>query len=149
MATRLESESQCDWPTRSSVAAELRRQHDLIAALENKLEAVGAGGVSGRLVSKADELPVAWAVFAESGQCRMWSQNESHTLAAAKDIGRPVVPLYTRPAQCLQQSAPVPMTDEQRGADYCFVDDYLDFNTGVKTAKHHHGITSKAEGAQQ
>ena len=37
--------------------AELRRQHARIAELESQLESIGAGGVSGPLMGKPQEMP--------------------------------------------------------------------------------------------
>ena len=39
------------------VSAELRRQHALIAELESRLEAIGAGGVSGPLIGQPQAMP--------------------------------------------------------------------------------------------
>ena len=64
---------------------------DRIAELEAQLEAIGAGGVSALMgAAKAGSEPVAWAIFAEGGNIRLWSK---------KPLLHPSAqPLYTHPS---------------------------------------------------
>ena len=95
----------------------------------------------------AQPQPVAWAIFSPNGNCRMWTQVKDHAVAASNDTGLPLVPLYTHPAQCLQQSEPgrVMLTHLQAKA---LVDKYgidpLHLIFQVEAAHH---ITSKPESA--
>ena len=93
-----------------------------IEALEARLEAVGAGagGVGAApwcegctpencsgcptsgFVPAAQLQPVAWAIFAENGHCRMWTQNKGHADVAAKDTGLPLTALYAAPQPAAQ-----------------------------------------------
>ena len=45
------------YPDMAEVSAELRRQHARIAELEARLEAVGAGGVSGPMMGQPQAMP--------------------------------------------------------------------------------------------
>jgi hypothetical protein len=42
----------------------------------------------------ASAQPVAWAVFAPNGNCRMWSQSNDYIKAFAEQEGLPLTPLY-------------------------------------------------------
>ena len=83
-----------------------------IAELEAQLAAIGAGGVEP--LRKRECLhqiiepvqPMVWAIFAENGNCRMWTPDKSHAEATAKDISLQVTPLYAAP-QPAAQAAPV------------------------------------------
>ena len=79
-----------------------------IEELEAQLEAVGAGGVGPlrkrclHQISESQAQPVAWAIFAENGLCRMWTQNKGHADVAAKDTGLPLTALYATPQPVAQ-----------------------------------------------
>ena len=75
--------------------AELRRQHARITEMEAQLEAIGAGGVSGPLMTPLPgaQEAVAWAMFADNGNIRLWSK---------KPIPHPdAIPLYAAPQPAL------------------------------------------------
>lgn len=83
-----------------------------VIELEAQLAAVGAGGVEPlrkrECLHKISEpaQPVAWAIFAENGNCRMWTQSRQNAEATAKDIGLLLTPLYAAPqSAALAQSA--------------------------------------------
>lgn len=92
----------------------VREALDALDTLEAQLEAIGAGGVSGPLMGRTFDAadmatasaqgfrdgvtslaasavsePVAWALFAENGNIRIWSQ---------KPLQHPAMPLYTHPS---------------------------------------------------
>ena len=46
--------------------------------------------------------PMVWAIFAENGNCRMWTTDKSHAEATAKDISLQVTPLYAAPQPAAQ-----------------------------------------------
>lgn len=54
------------------------------------------------VLAPAPTQPVAWAIFAENGNCRMWTQNKGHADAAAKDTGLPLTELYAAPQPAAQ-----------------------------------------------
>lgn len=82
-----------------------------IAELEAQLEAVGAGGVGPlrkrcpHQISESQAQPVAWAIFAENGHCRMWTQNKGHADISAKATGLPLTALYATPQPVAQAQA--------------------------------------------
>ena len=82
-----------------------------IAELEAQLEAVGAGGVGPlrkrclHQISESQAQPVAWAIFAENGHCRMWTQNKGHADAGAEATGLPLTALYAAPQPVAQAQA--------------------------------------------
>ena len=77
-------------------------------AAQAQLDAVGAGGVGPlrkrclHQISESQAQPVAWAIFAENGLCRMWTQNKGHADVAAKDTGLPLTALYATPQPVAQ-----------------------------------------------
>lgn len=83
-----------------------------VTELEAQLAAVGAGGVEPlrkRCLHKISEpaQPMVWAIFAENGNCRMWTPDKSHAEATAKDIGLQVTPLYAAPQPAAPRNTPL------------------------------------------
>ena len=69
----------------------VREALDALDTLEDQLASIGAGGVSALMgAAKAGSEPVAWAIFAEGGNIRLWSK---------KPLLHPSAqPLYTHPS---------------------------------------------------
>lgn len=114
-----------DWAKRTHAmdAKNLGLLHALTAeqdenhALHQQLAAIGAGGVEPlrkrECLHKIIEpvQPMVWAIFAENGNCLMWTPDKSHAEATAKDISLQVTPLYAAP-QPAAQAAPVEAENE-------------------------------------
>lgn len=113
----------CDASVARQAINELRSQHARIAELEAQLEAIGAGGVNGPLMGRAFDAadmatawsngfrdgvaslaasagsePVAYAIFAENGQIRLWSVEAQHVKRIAAEKGLELVKLYPHPS---------------------------------------------------
>ena len=108
-AARLEIESLQAQAQQCGAGAGCCAQAARIEELEAQLEAVGAGGVGPlrkrclHQISESQAQPVAWAIFAENGHCRMWTQNKGHADVAAKDTGLPLTALYAAPQPAAQE----------------------------------------------
>ena len=78
-------------------------EHAYRAMLEAAPEPQSAAQVQAMLAAPAQ--PVAWAIFAENGHCRMWTQNKDHADIAAKATGLPLTALYATPQPVAQAQA--------------------------------------------
>lgn len=87
----------------------------------------------------ADDGPVAWAIYAENGNCRIWHGNvESAMRWSCQHGNAPVVPLYARPATADSSSAAPSDAWMDVGSDLSWkLREYADghFDGGVKYAK--------------
>lgn len=70
-----------------------------IAEMEAGLEAIGAGGVSGQRITGGQQRgePVAYAVFAENGNIRIWCADPIQAEALRQEYGNRLQSLYTAP----------------------------------------------------
>ena len=88
-----------------------------------------------------EQEPVAFAIFTEAGNARMWSTLQPHVQKLADAEGLTVTPLYTHP-----QPKREPLTNEQVKAGLIHSIEYTDarercaFNIGVRFAERAHGI---------
>lgn len=67
--------------------------HEMLASLRSELEAA-RGKVEA--LTKPQE-PVAYAIFAENGNIRLWSTEPQHVKRIAQEKGLQLVKLYTHP----------------------------------------------------
>lgn len=111
--TKPEALGLADWleavgggPSAKRCAALLREQHARIAELESELEAVGAGGVSGPLVSQPQampDLPAGWKAVPVNPTPEMWKAAKS-----VPDPNPPYPPHYGLVWDALLAASPTP-----------------------------------------
>lgn len=85
-----------------------RRAREFISAAARALEPAKAALTQSTSAAKVEPQPVAWAIFTESGNARMWSTLQPHVQKLADAEGLTVTPLYAAPRAQAQ-----PLTDEQ------------------------------------